>query len=32
MNDNDRWKDNIEALMAYILKHGNLPDKHKVEN
>lgn len=29
---NDKWLTNYEALKAYILERGHLPDKHVVEN
>ena len=28
----ERWMTNYEALKAYILQRGHLPDKHVVEN
>ena len=28
----ERWMTNYEALKAYILLRGHLPDKHVVEN
>ena len=28
----EKWMTNYEALKAYILQHGHLPDKHVVEN
>lgn len=31
MND-EKWMENYEALKAYILQNGHLPDKHVVEN
>lgn len=27
-----KWRANYEALKAYILERGHLPDKHVVEN
>lgn len=27
-----KWMENYEALKAYILQRGHLPDKHVVEN
>ena len=27
-----KWMENYEALKAYILQNGHLPDKHVVEN
>lgn len=32
MTNDERWYDNYEALRAYILERGRLPDKHVVEN
>jgi len=29
---NENWLANYEALKAYILERGHLPDKHVVEN
>lgn len=31
MND-EKWMENYEALKAYILQNGHLPDKHVAEN
>ena len=31
LNDS-KWYQNYEALKAYILERGHLPDKHVVEN
>lgn len=31
LND-EKWMANYEALKAYILERGHLPDKHVVEN
>ena len=28
----EKWMTNYEALKAYILERGHLPDKHVVEN
>lgn len=28
----EKWRANYEALKAYILERGHLPDKHVVEN
>ena len=28
----DKWMANYEALKAYIVEHGHLPDKHKIES
>lgn len=30
--NNENWLANYEALKAYILERGHLPDKHVVEN
>lgn len=30
--NDDKWLTNYEALKAYILERGHLPDKHVVEN
>lgn len=27
-----KWMENYEALKAYIIERGHLPDKHVVEN
>ena len=32
MKNDARWIANYEALKAYILERGHLPDKHVVEN
>lgn len=32
MRNDERWMANYEALEAYIIEHGHLPDKHVVEN
>ena len=32
MKNDKRWVANYEALQAYILQRGHLPDKHVVEN
>ena len=32
MKNDARWIANYEALKAYILERGNLPDKNVVEN
>ena len=30
--NDEKWMTNYEALKAYILERGHLPDKHVVEN
>ena len=32
MTTDDRWNLNYNALKAYVLERGHLPDKHVVEN
>lgn len=32
MTTDDRWYFNYNALKAYVLERGHLPDKHVVEN
>lgn len=32
MKNDERWYNNYEALKAYIIERGHLPDKHVVEN
>lgn len=32
MTNDERWNLNYEALKAYVLERGHLPDKHIVEN
>ena len=32
MKNEEKWMANYEALKAYILERGHLPDKHVVEN
>ena len=32
MKNDARWIANYEALKAYIIERGHLPDKHKIES
>lgn len=32
MNNDERWYNNYDALKAYIIERGHLPDKLVVEN